>query len=214
MKKHMIISGVPRAGKSTVSSMIAKRYGYQHISMDSIVAGFEACFPETGIGSYAMPTPEATMRSVSQKLAPFLRAMMDSGEYDELDYGMVIDIYRLMPEDYVKQIDPQKCEIYYFVTADLAPEERLQMLKQYDTPKDYTFLEARKKTWPAAGRLRHTAAFCGKSAKSMACPVWRPAGTGKGFWRNLWSVCRGKTLYVVAGGKKYAKILPIPQILA
>lgn len=139
MKKHMIISGVPRAGKSTVSSMIAKRYGYQHISMDSIVAGFEACFPETGVDSYAMPTPEATMRSVSRKLAPFLRAMMDSGEYDELDYGMVVDIYRLMPEDYVKHIDPQKCEIFYFVTADLAPEERLQMLKQYDTPKDYTF---------------------------------------------------------------------------
>lgn len=139
MKKHLIIAGVPRAGKSTVSSMVAKRYGYQHISMDCIVAGFETCFPETGVGSYVQPTPEATMRAVSAKLAPFLRAMMDSGEYDELDYGMVIDMYRLMPEDYVKHIDPEKCGIAYFVTAELSPEERYQLLKQYDTPKDYTF---------------------------------------------------------------------------
>lgn len=145
MTKHIIISGVPRAGKSTISSMIARRYGYQHISMDAIVAGFEACFPETGIDSYAMPTPEATMRSVSRKLAPFLRAMMDSGEYDELDYGMVIDIYRLMPEDYVKHIDPKTCSIHYFVTAAPTVDERLQMLKQYDTPNDYTYFDTPEK---------------------------------------------------------------------
>lgn len=44
MKKHIIIAGVPRAGKSTVSQMIAKKFGYQHISMDSIIAGFEKVF--------------------------------------------------------------------------------------------------------------------------------------------------------------------------
>lgn len=49
MTKHSIIAGVPRAGKSTVSQMIAKKYGYQHISMDSIIAGFEKAFPQVGI---------------------------------------------------------------------------------------------------------------------------------------------------------------------
>lgn len=145
MTKHIIISGVPRAGKSTVSRMIAKRYGYQHISMDSIVSGFEACFPETGVGSYVKPTPEGSMRAVSRKLAPFLRAMMDSGEYDELDYGMVIDMYRLLPEDYVQYIDPAKCAAYYFVTAEMTVEERLQTLKRYDTPNDYTFFDTEEK---------------------------------------------------------------------
>lgn len=145
MTKHIIISGVPRAGKSTVSRLVAKTYGYQHISMDAIITGFEACFPETGVGSYVNPTPEGSMRAVSRKMAPFLRAMMDSGEYDELDYGMVIDMYRLMPEDYVKYIDPQKCAAYYFVTAEVTAEERLDMLKRYDTPNDYTFFDTEEK---------------------------------------------------------------------
>ena len=145
MTKHIIISGVPRAGKSTVSRLIAKRYGYQHISMDAVIAGFEQCFPETGVSSYIEPTPEGSLRAVSRKMAPFLRAMMDSGEYDELDYGMVIDMYRLLPEDYVKYIDPQKCAAYYFVTAEVSVEERLRMLKEYDTPNDYTFFEPEEK---------------------------------------------------------------------
>ena len=44
MKNNIIIAGVPRAGKSTVAHLLARRFGYQHISMDSIIAGFEKCF--------------------------------------------------------------------------------------------------------------------------------------------------------------------------
>ena len=39
MKNNIIISGVPRAGKSTISHLLAKQYGYQHISIaGSLVA--------------------------------------------------------------------------------------------------------------------------------------------------------------------------------
>ena len=104
MKKHIIISGVPRAGKSTVSRLISKAYGYQHISMDSIIAGIEKTFPETGIDSDANDVScfDNVLR-ISSKIAPFIRAMTDSGEYDELDYGMVIDVFQLLPSDYVKE---------------------------------------------------------------------------------------------------------------
>ncbi len=65
MKKHIIIAGVPRAGKSTMSQMISKKYGYQHISMDSIIAGFERNFPETGISTYAnMPSNQIIKRTM------------------------------------------------------------------------------------------------------------------------------------------------------
>ncbi len=142
MKKHMIIAGVPRAGKSTVSHEIARRFGYQHISMDSIIAGFERCFPDTGVSTYQGLSSLDTLKVISHKMAPFLRAMMDSGEYDELDYGMVIDMYQLLPEDYVNHIDPEKCAIFYFVTADVTPEERYLIQKRYDTPKDYTYYKS------------------------------------------------------------------------
>ena len=128
MTKHIIIAGVPRAGKSTVSQLIAKKFGYQHISMDSIIAGFEKAFTQVGIDTDADTDVKENVQSISSKIAPFLRAMMDSGEYDECDYGMVIDVFQLLPEDYRKYIDPAICDIYYFVTSDVTPEERFRIL--------------------------------------------------------------------------------------
>lgn len=99
MTKYVIIAGVPRAGKSTVSKMIAKRYGYQHISMDSIIAGIEKVFPETGI-----------------------------------DTGAAID-----PQRNLENISGKDCKIYYFLSSDTTPEERFHILKEHDTPNDYTY---------------------------------------------------------------------------
>ncbi len=90
MKNNIIIAGVPRAGKSTMSHQLAVRYGYQHISMDSIIAGFEKCFPETGVNTYAGLSSMDTLRMISGRMAPFVRAMLNSGEYDEFEPGMVL----------------------------------------------------------------------------------------------------------------------------
>ena len=140
MKQHVIIAGVPRAGKSTISHLISKTYGYQHISMDAIIAGFERCFPDLGINTYADMSSEDILYTISGKIAPFIDAMMKSGEYGEFgSCGMVIDIYQLLPADYMKYIDRSLCDIYYFITADVTPEERFDILKRYDTPKDYTY---------------------------------------------------------------------------
>lgn len=142
MKKHIIIAGVPRAGKSTVSQMIAHKFGYQHISMDSIIAGIEKTFSETKIDTHALVEPQANLRYMSSKMGPFIKAMMDSGEYNECDYGMVIDIYQLLPEDYRKYIDYEICDIYYFLTSNVTPKERFEILKLNDTPKDYTYFHS------------------------------------------------------------------------
>lgn len=142
MKKHIIIAGVPRSGKSTVSQMIARKLGYQHISMDSVIAGIETVFPETGVNSDADIDPKANIEYISSKMAPFIRAMTDSGEYNECDYGMVIDIYQLLPKDFVRYIDTSVCDIFYFVTAAVTADERYELLKKYDTPRDYTYYKS------------------------------------------------------------------------
>lgn len=142
MKKHIIIAGVPRAGKSTIAQKISIQYGYQHISMDSIIAGIEKTFPETGVDSDANVPQRDNITFISLKMAPFIRAMMDSGEYNECDYGMVIDIYQLLPQDYVRYIDSSICDIYYFITSDVSPEERYEILKANDTQKDYTYYKS------------------------------------------------------------------------
>ena len=142
MKNNIIIAGVPRAGKSTISHRLAKQYGYQHISMDSIIAGFEKCFPETGVNTYSGLSSIDTLHLISGKMAPFIRAMLDSGEYDEFEPGMVLDMYQLLPEDYMKYIHGANCEIFYFITSDVTPEERFAIQKKYDTQKDYTFYKS------------------------------------------------------------------------
>lgn len=65
--------------------------------------------------------------------------MLDCGEYDEFEPGMVLDMYQLLPEDYMKYIYGANCEIFYFITSDVTPEERFAIQKKYDTEKDYTF---------------------------------------------------------------------------
>ncbi len=142
MKNNIIIAGVPRAGKSTIAHRLAVRYGYQHVSMDSIIAGFEKCFPETGVSTYAGLSSMDTLRMISGKMAPFVRAMLDSGEYDEFEPGMVLDMYQLLPEDYMRYIHGANCEIYYFITSDVTPGERFEIQKRYDTEKDYTFYKS------------------------------------------------------------------------
>lgn len=142
MKNNIIISGVPRAGKSTISHILSKEYGFQHVSMDSIIAGFEKCFPDTGVNTYQGLSSLDTLRVISSKMAPFVRAMLDSGEYDEFAPGMVLDMYQLLPEDYDKYIRGANCEIVYFITSDVTPEERFLIQKKYDTEKDYTFYKS------------------------------------------------------------------------
>ena len=142
LKKHIIIAGVPRSGKSTISQKISNNLGYQHISMDSIIAGIESVFPETGIHSDADTDLLENIQYISSKMALFIRAMIDSGEYDECDYGMVIDIFQLLPQHYIEHIDSSVCEIYYFGTSEVTPEERYAILKKYDTPKDYTYYKS------------------------------------------------------------------------
>ena len=133
MKKHIIIAGAPRAGKSTVSQILSETYHYQHISMDSIIAGIEKVFPEAGIDSDAKGDIEINTRYISKRIAQFIQAMIDSGEYDERDYGMVIDVYQLLPEDYIQYIDKSACGIAYFITSDVSAMERFEILTANDT---------------------------------------------------------------------------------
>ena len=101
MKRNIIIAGVPRAGKSTICNMLTK-HGFTHVSMDSIIAGFEKVFPETGINTYAGMSSLDTLITISKKIAPFINAMMGSGDYGEHGFGAVFDVYQLLPCDYVK----------------------------------------------------------------------------------------------------------------
>ena len=162
MKKHIIIAGVPRSGKSTISQRISGTLGYQHISMDSIIAGIERVFPETGINSDADTDLWENIQYISSKMASFIQAMIDSGEYNECDYGMVIDIFQLLPQHYIQYIDSSVCDIYYLGTSDVSPEERYELFKKPLYSETDLF---RRHVIHVAGQLQNRVGFALRFAK-------------------------------------------------
>jgi len=107
--------------------------------MDSINAGFEKVFPELGINTSAAMPPLDILCNISEKIAPFIKAMLNSGEYDEFEPGMALDVFQLLPKDYMKHLHDANCEIFYFITSDITPAERFDIMKACDTEKHYTF---------------------------------------------------------------------------
>ena len=172
---NIIISGVPRAGKSTVSHLLSAQYGYQHVSMDSIIAGFEKCFPETGVSTYQGLSSMDTLRVISSKMAPFVRAMLESGEYDEFTPGMVLDMYQLLPEDYDRYIRGANCKIAYFITSDVTPEERFLIQKKYDTEKDYTFYKPDEELREGAEYIVEQSILIREQCEKLGLPYYETA---------------------------------------
>ena len=175
MKNNIIISGVPRAGKSTVSHLLSKQFGYQHVSMDSIIAGFEKCFPDTGVSTYQGLSSMDTLRVISSKMAPFVRAMLESGEYDEFTPGMVLDMYQLLPEDYDRYIRGANCDIVYFITSDVTPEERFLIQKKYDTEKDYTFYKSDEELREGAEYIVEQSVLMRQQCEKLGLPFYETA---------------------------------------
>jgi len=142
-KNNIIVAGVPRAGKSTISNMLSRKFGYQHLSMDSIIAGIESVFPELDVKWWPSSNDKKEnmerLYNASEKVALLIKAMLESEEYDEFEPGMVVDVYQLLPEHYVKYLKDKNCEIAYFLTADITAEERVAIHRAYDTEAHYTF---------------------------------------------------------------------------
>ncbi|MDE7279042.1 MAG: ATP-binding protein [Oscillospiraceae bacterium] len=185
IKNNIIIAGVPRAGKSTISHWLAEQYGYQHVSMDSIIAGFEKCFPETGVSTYTELSSTDTLHVISGKMAPFVRAMLDSGEYDEFKPGMVLDMYQLLPEDYMEYIHGANCEIVYFITSDVTPEERFAIQKRYDTERDYTFYKSDKELRESAVYIVEQSVYMKEQCKKYGLPYYETARDREQIFRRF-----------------------------
>ena len=153
MVQNLIIAGVFRSGKSTISNMVSKKYGYQHIVMDSINEGFEKVFPILGIDTKAKMDDIERLCGISKTIAPFINAMLKSGRYNEFKPGMVLDVYELLPMDYIKYIKQDNCKIFYFLSENITPEERLKIFREYDTKSHYSYNMPEKELLEFCNRL-------------------------------------------------------------
>jgi len=64
--------------------------------------------PELGIKWWPSSNDESEninrFYNASEKLTLFIKAMLESEEYDEFEPGMVVDVYQLLPEHYIKHL--------------------------------------------------------------------------------------------------------------
>jgi len=146
MKNNIIIAGVPRAGKSTMSNALSRKFAYQHLSMDAIIGGIETVFPELGIKWWPCESDDINILNIaSEKTALIIKSMLKTAEYDEFEPGMVVDVAQIFPEHFIKHLSDKDCEIVYFLTANVTAEERFAIHRKHDTEKDYSskFTDAR-----------------------------------------------------------------------
>ena len=121
MKKHLIVAGISRGGKTTTCYEILKKLDFQYMQMDIIVRAFQNHFPETGI------THAERFFNVSKKLAPFLNTCVECVEENRL----LIDTYHLAPKDYRKYINQEICDVCFIGFPDISVEEKFYEMRKY-----------------------------------------------------------------------------------
>ena len=122
--KHIIIAGIPRAGKTTICLELAK-YGFTHYKMDSIKRGICNIFNLN----------QHDWASISPKIAELINVIIEENKTDTTkgkEY-YVIDTCHLLPRDLINI--PKDVLIIYLGYKDISLEEKVKELKKWD--KDY-----------------------------------------------------------------------------
>lgn len=133
-KKHIIIAGVPRAGKTTLCSYLANSLKYQHLAMDAIVMGLEAAFPETGV----IHTDRWEFISTSKRWISFIKEISSNSNYDKLSYRLAFDMYHITPQEYNDNINKEHCDICFLGYPNISLEEKFKQTRKFDTIYDWT----------------------------------------------------------------------------
>lgn len=122
-KKHIIIVGCSRCGKTTLSLKLAK-LGFVHYKMDSIKRGIDRNFWDSYQGEWRMVSPH-----MAELISRMIRENKTDIVYNKEYY--VIDTLYLYPSDLAKQ-DLKDTIIVFLGHANTTPEEKLKQIRKYD----------------------------------------------------------------------------------
>lgn len=71
---------------------------------------------------------------MSKKLAPFINTMIEDEEQ------LLLDTYHLVPKDYIKFINTDKCAIFFVGYPDISPQEKLKEMRTFDKREENRIL--------------------------------------------------------------------------
>lgn len=122
-KKHIILAGGSRCGKTTLSMKLSK-LGFVHYKMDSIKRGIDRNFWDHYQDDW---------RVVSPHMAKLIKVMIDDNKSDivrDREY-YIIDTCHVYPSDLVKY-DYQDTIIVFFGYIDIDIEKKIGDIRKYD----------------------------------------------------------------------------------
>ena len=151
--ENIIIIGVARAGKTTLSNMIKDRYNqYNVIHSDNIAWGIIR-----GIGKEKYYTENVEERKKWIHSDRFQKILLEickaSMSKDEKEYGTILDTGQLEPKYAKELIDIGHSYCICLGHGNLDKQGIINLCREHDTPKDWTYnipnsqLEANAKKW-------------------------------------------------------------------
>lgn len=135
MYKNIFIMGPGRAGKTTLSKMINRKYGYSIISIDDIVTALEV-FPEIHISW------EGNHIKTASQMAPFLiKYLKELSEGNKFYDGCktVIEGTDIDFENLIPNIDQNKTLLIGLTYDKRTKEDMFKIIREHDTEDDWSY---------------------------------------------------------------------------
>lgn len=126
--KPLLIGWASRAGKSTLSKLLAKKYDLNRIPLDPLITTFEEIYPEHGIGHIG------DHRTLCEKFSAFLCKFLEELLHEWSDF--VVESYHFLPSTLSDNIR-KNYNIIILWYPNASAEEKLAQIRQYDS-KDRT----------------------------------------------------------------------------
>lgn len=134
MYKNILIIGPGRAGKTTLSKMLNKEYGYSIISIDDIVTALEVF----DLGISWESNHVRTAKNMAPFLTKYLKELSEGNKFYDgcktVIEGTDIDFEELIPN-----IDMNKYLLIGLTYNDRSKEDMFNIIRKYDTEDDWSY---------------------------------------------------------------------------
>lgn len=122
--KPLLIGWVSRAGKSMLSTLLAKKYRLNRIPLDPLITSFEEIYPDIGIGH------KGEHAQLCKHFSPFLTKFLEELLYEWSNF--VVESYHFLPSLLSDEIR-EKYTIIIIWYPSIGLEEKFVDIRQYDS---------------------------------------------------------------------------------
>ena len=120
-----LVSGTSRSGKTLIARKILASKQIPYLSLDWLMMGFNEGIPEYGIHHLLWPN------EIAEKMAPFLRGMIDSMLVDGMDY--VIEGEAMLPQWVAELVEeyPDKIRAVFVGYTNIPVNDKVALVKKH-----------------------------------------------------------------------------------